>query len=78
MLLESLLNSADFHSVSVVRTRDGSWQANLQSEKGINSFRVMHGATPAEAIAELFSDIPRVEIPCPVPACPVPPCPVPA
>ncbi len=73
--LSELLNSAEFHSVSVVRTRDGSWQANLQAEKGTNSFRVMHGATPAEAIAELFAPVPRFIPPCPVS---LPPCPVPA
>jgi len=66
--LSALINSAEFYSVSVVRTRDDLWQANLQSARGVNSFRVTHGATPAEAIAELFAPVPVWVPPCPVPA----------
>lgn len=47
-----------FHSLSVVRTRDGQWQANLQVEQGSNAFRICHGATPDEAIAALFAPVP--------------------
>jgi len=54
-----------FYSLSVVRVRDGEWQANLQTERGSNSFRVRHGATPSEAIAALFA--PGRVPPCPVP-----------
>lgn len=64
--LSQLLDSAAFHSLSVVRLGQ-EWQANLAVERG-NSFRVRHGATPSEAIAELFAAAPSD-----VPACPIPP-----
>jgi hypothetical protein len=62
--LSLTLDRATFHSLSVVRSPRGDWQANLQETRG-SSFYVCHGATPSEALASLFAE------PLEVPACPV-------
>lgn len=61
-ILQSL-DRASFSALNVCRS-DGGWQASMQV--GINSFRVRHGATPSEAIAELVGGV-SVVPPCPVP-----------
>jgi hypothetical protein len=59
---------ANMRSLSIVRTGDGLYQANLQTdEHQSNAYSVAIAASPADALAELFGRGTVILPPCPLP-----------